>query len=774
MKYFFYLFYFLFTISVVAQNVQVDSQTYTPQQLIEDILIDSNCITNVIVTNVVGGNFGSTDQSYGYFDATGTTFPFQNGVVLSTGRLTNVEGPNTSLSDDDAANWNGDNDLEATLNESNTTNATIIEFEFTAIANSISFRYLFASEEYQQGNPNTCQFSDLFGFLIRKVTDQAYSNIALVPNTLTPVKVTTVHPDIPNACSAQNESYFGSWNDTTAPINFNGQTTVLTATTSVLSGETYHVKLVIADEQNFRYDSAVFLEAGSFQLNTDLGPHRLLSTNNPLCGNETLTLNAFQSGATSYKWFFNDIEQIGFITETFNVTQAGKYNVEVTLNNSCISYGEINIEYSQNPIVSNTNIIECDRNQDGLTTFNLFDAEQNITNGDASLTVQNFFLTPLEAQQNSNEILNPSAFQNTVPQQMVYARVENIFNCFSVAEITLDISNNTLNIPDFNLCDDDIIDGFSVFSIYDLIAHVQPLVPNGSSISFYLNEQDALNSSNTLTGNYTNATPNSDTLFVKIENNGNCYAINTITLNVIFTPLLLEDESQYYCLNTYPQTIQLNAGVLNDNPNNYTYQWFLNNQPISSTNDTININEVGTYTVIVTYQNGCTSTREIIVVQSNTATINDIIIQEASSNNSITINVTGEGDYQYALDTQIYNDNNVFTNVKAGFHTIYVLDKNGCGIVSQLVSVLGFPKYFTPNNDGFNDTWKPFGVNAQFNSDISIMVFDRYGKLLKNISPLEAGWNGTFNGYNLPNDDYWYRVVFPSGKEYRGHFALVR
>ena len=110
----------LSTAFVSAQNVVTDSQTYSAQQLIEDILIDSNCITNVQVTNVIGGNFGSTDKSYGYFDASGTTFPFQSGIVLSTGRLNNVNGPNTTLSDDNATNWLGDSDLETALNENNT------------------------------------------------------------------------------------------------------------------------------------------------------------------------------------------------------------------------------------------------------------------------------------------------------------------------------------------------------------------------------------------------------------------------------------------------------------------------------------------------------------------------------------------------------------------------------------------------------------------------------------------------------------------------------
>ena len=373
MKYLIYIFYILFSINLFAQNVQVNDQIFTTQQLIEDVLIDSNCITNVVVTNVIGGDFGGTDQSYGYFDATGTTFPFQSGIVLSTGRLSNVEGPNTTLSDDDAANWTGDNDLETVLNESNTYNATIIEFEFTSAANLVSFRYLFASEEYQQGNPNTCKFSDLFGFLIREASDQVYTNIALVPDTQIPVKVTTVHPDIPNGCSAQNESYFGSWNNAAAPINFNGQTKVLTATANVLSGHTYHVKLVIADEQNYRYDSAVFLEAGSFKLTTDLGPDRIIATNNPLCENETLELDVTQSGAISYTWFKNGLPIAGETNPIYTIVDTGIYSVEVVYSAICIAFGELIVEYSQNPIVNNTTLISCDIDQDGIAIYDLFE-----------------------------------------------------------------------------------------------------------------------------------------------------------------------------------------------------------------------------------------------------------------------------------------------------------------------------------------------------------------------------------------------------------------
>jgi len=767
------LLFFIILISnfTISQNIQVDSQTYTPQQLIEDILIDSDCITNVVVTNVIGGNFNNTDESYGFFDASGTTFPFSSGLILSTGRLENTEGPNTTLSDDDAPNWVGDNDLETILNEPNTLNATIIEFDFTTIADQVSFRYIFASEEYQENDPNTCQFSDLFGFLIRPVNDQQYTNIALVPNTQTPVKVTTVHPDIPNGCSAENEFYFESFNGVVSPINFNGQTKILTATAIVIPNETYHVKLVIADEQNFRYDSAVFLEAGSFQLSTDIGIDRLLTTNNPICGNETLELNAFQNGNNTYKWFKDGVELLGEISATYLVIDQGVYEVEVTFENNCVSFGEIIIEYSQNPIVFDTTLIECDLDLDGLTLYNLFNAEQIITNNDTSLIISNFFTNETDALQNVNEIIGPTTYQNIAPLQTVYARVENPFNCFSIAEIVLDISTTILTIPPFEICDDAIVDGFSTFDLTDLQSQIEPNVPANASIEFFQNPDDAFNEVNAINGNYINSIQNSEVLYVKITNNNQCYALSPVTLNVLFTPSILPDEELFYCLNFFPQTISLSAGIINDLPSNYTYLW-----STGETTANIEVNIPGLYNVTITYQNGCSSNRDITVLPSNIATIGSIDIVDATQNNTITVLVSGEGNYEYALDNNfgLYQDSNFFENVSAGFHTVFVRDKNNCGIVEEIVSVIGFPKFFTPNNDSFNDTWQVYGISNQFQPNSKILIFDRYGKLLKELNPTSIGWDGTFNGQKLPSSDYWFHVTLQDGRIFNSHFTLKR
>ena len=244
-KLFFALFLCSTTLSF-SQNISVDANLYTPQELVEDILINSGCIDNVMVNGVVGGNF-SNDESYGYFERNGSNFPFENGIAMSTGRLSNVPGPNNNLSDDDAPGWGPDQDLEQVLGISNTLNATVIEFDFKPNANTIQFRYIFASEEYQVGDANTCQYSDVFGFLIRPLGG-SYQNIAVVPGTNTPVKVTTVHPEIVDGndgCPAQNEQYFDSFNGSNHSINFNGQTKPMVAQANVTAGTVSYTHLTL-------------------------------------------------------------------------------------------------------------------------------------------------------------------------------------------------------------------------------------------------------------------------------------------------------------------------------------------------------------------------------------------------------------------------------------------------------------------------------------------------------------------------------------------------
>lgn len=231
-----------------------------------------------------------------------------------------------------------------------------------------------------------------------------------------------------------------------------------------------------------------------------------------------------------------------------------------------------------------------------------------------------------------------------------------------------------------------------------------------------------------------------------------------------------------------------------------TYQWFFNNNPINSaTNSFYEADVEGIYKVEVThiYENDlsdllddtyCTGYNSFKIIESNPAVIllSDIAIQDDSNINSITISSAnlGLGEYEYALMDSNgkvefnYQNEPFFNHVPAGIHTILINDKKNCGTTSIDVSVIGYPKFFTPNNDGHNDTWNVLGVSENFYQSSKVYIFDRFGKLITEINLNSNGWNGLFNGQVLPSTDYWFSVELVDLKGNvrlkKGHFSLIR
>ena len=243
------------------------------------------------------------------------------------------------------------------------------------------------------------------------------------------------------------------------------------------------------------------------------------------------------------------------------------------------------------------------------------------------------------------------------------------------------------------------------------------------------------------------------------------------------TPKIDLEENIIICL---PLTNALiDAGILDgSSPSDYQFQWYTNGVLMPGiTSPSITVNTPDIYSVDVTTIFGCTKTRVITVTGSEIATIQNIDVVDLADINSIMVNVIGSGLYEFAIDdvNGPYQTSNFFNNVPMGLHEIYVRDQNGCGDVGPItVPVLGIPHYFTPNADGYNDYWNVKGVSAQFNYLSRILIFDRFGKLLKQIGTTGSGWDGTFNGHSLPADDYWYTIEFEDGRNAKGHFALKR
>ncbi len=436
-----------------AQYITTD-ESRTPLQLIEDVLLNSGCasISNVSVS---GGNFTSGEKSWGYFNGVGTSFPFEEGVILSTGKIINARGPNDFISDDGGGmGWGGDNDLNQALNINNSLNATVLEFDFIPVGNHISFDYIFSSEEYH--GTATCTYSDGFAFLLKEIGSPTYQNLALIPNTNIPVKVTTVHPTIPGGCPAQNEQYFDAFNGLEHPTNFNGQTKVLTAKANVTPGQTYHIKLVIADEGNYRYDSAIFLKGSSFSTGIDLGADRTFANQNPICSNESITLNGATTGVLSYQWYFDGNPIPGETNSTltlnppYNSTQNGTYSVTLTFSPTCISTSEIDLDFAPELTIGQTSYTFCDTDavQDGITTVTLSDIVPTLFLNLPSNYQVNFYNSPTSTTPLSNSFLLTTPYQQTI-----YAKISNN-NCYNGIPVILNINtfNNTITDENVAIC----------------------------------------------------------------------------------------------------------------------------------------------------------------------------------------------------------------------------------------------------------------------------------------------------------------------------------
>lgn len=203
---------------------------------------------------------------------------------------------------------------------------------------------------------------------------------------------------------------------------------------------------------------------------------------------------------------------------------------------------------------------------------------------------------------------------------------------------------------------------------------------------------------------------------------------------------------------------------------------------ISGTWTPSSINNVssGTYDFTPNPNQCATPKKTINVTVSPSATlvnVNWTVTDAFVTNQILTVSASGTGNYLYQLDSGPFQENPVFENVAFGTHSITVKDLYGCSasITIKDVLVINYPKYFTPNGDGFNDTWNIFTLKDQLNS--RIYIFDRYGKLMKDLSTQSFGWDGMYNGQPVPADDYWFSVEYVEqdiSKKFKSHFSLKR
>jgi gliding motility-associated-like protein len=412
-----------------------------------------------------------------------------------------------------------------------------------------------------------------------------------------------------------------------------------------------------------------------------------------------------------------------------------------------------------------------------------------------------------EAQNGLNPLVSP--FSNTtVNKQTIFVRVFNsdtqCANGISNFEVLVNPEPTFETISNLSECDnnDDLDDTNGIIQTIDLEGKIAEILgasqdPDDYIVTFHLNASftDA-----PIVSPYTN-TNALETIFVRIQNKATSCINDDASFDIIVNPLpnFTVTTPQILCLND----LLLNITV--EHPSAiYTYEWKNANGTNISTNDAIDVTMGGTYTVTATTTNGtnCSRTETIVVNESNIATLENsfiTIIDESNNigsahNLSISINTfdndLGPGVYQYAIlntdnNARIpfagFQDTPLFENLEGGIYKIIVNDKNGCAPdATLLISVIQFPKFFTPNGDGKNDTWVIKGANKTFYPNSSIRVFNRFGKLVAQIPIDGDGWNGTYNGKKLSSDDYWYTITFipadltkPTINK-KGNFSLIR
>lgn len=546
----------------ISQAITVNTTTYTVPELVSTVLVNSPCLTVNNINWRTGTNFGSSN-GIGYFENTNPNFPMSSGVILSTGNVMNAMGPNTSMLNDGLNTWPGDTDLENILANAGismtSSNATVLEFNFTAMSPYFDFDFLFASEEY--GNFQ-CQFSDAFAFLLTNLNTGVTTNLAVVPGTTTPISVVTVRDFLYNsACPSVNAQYFGSFNGganaALSPTNFNGQTVVMNASSVLVPNTPYKIKLVIADRIDPQSDSAIFLSANTFNIGQNvLGDDLLTSNNTALCSGETYTINSGLSASQfSFVWKRNGVTIPGQNGPSLDITQTGDYQLIYTnIAFPCQTVSDtVRIQF--NSVFIAPDPIDLSRCDSGASSYqyNLGLNNPVVTAGINGSTTVTYHDSAANAANGTNPLpLNFTSAGN----QTIYVRVQkNNTSCFSVKSFQLLISpppvaHQPMDLIGCARITAPTLSGFNLGALNEQVLNGQSATNN--IVTYHANSTHATNGTNALSQVIYVSTAR--TIYVRVQNATDSACFSMTTINLIVAPLPLVDTKddvivcEYYIL----------------------------------------------------------------------------------------------------------------------------------------------------------------------------------------------------------------------------------
>ncbi len=522
--------------------------------------------------------------------------------------------------------------------------------------------------------------------------------------------------------------------------------------------------------------------------------------------NETLIRNG-ELGVTIsyYETQYNadlDIDPIPDPTQYTNIdTPEQEIYVRMTkVATGCYALVDFTIVVHPLPeVVAVTDFIQCELFTDGFDNFDLITKNEEVLNGqDPTQFVVSYHENLADAEAGINGIT--SSYTNLSNPQQIFVTITNMITGCSIStqsfyiEVQEAAQANPNMVPIiYETCDDNVeTDGDTTndSAQFDLTTRDAEVLdgqdPLNYIVTYFATQEEADLNVNPLPALYENSV-NPQVIYARVDNDtldttGNdtsiCYEVAALTLQVNPLPEFNLEENYTLCLNTNgteilePLVIDTGLSIAD-----YSFAWTFEGVLLSETSSSIMPTQGGNYEVYITnLVTGCENDDSTLVIESEPPSLSvELLTQAFADNHVLEAIAIGMGVYEYSLDGGPWQDEGTFTNVSSGDHEITARDKNGCGLTVTTTFIIDYPLYFTPNGDGNNETWNIEGIG----STAKIYIFDRYGKLLKQISPDGEGWNGTYNGNALPTGGYWFTVEYdePSSgirKEFRSHFTLKR
>jgi gliding motility-associated-like protein len=471
------------------------------------------------------------------------------------------------------------------------------------------------------------------------------------------------------------------------------------------------------------------------------------------------------------------------------------------MNSSCSFAGSLDLQVlaipqlSDNPASLSACAITSTSGIFDLTEINTSLIENN---ADANFDVS-YFLTESDALNATDPITDPNNFSSTTNPQTLWLRVGNANNCSSIASFELDVLTSTLIsetvIDEIVVCSESETELLATINLSIFNSTTAPNATANTVVKYYegwVNFDLGVAIENP--ESYIATAPNTTIIAHLFDTETLCSSPIEISFNVVVNPLpafSLPSTAQI-CIDAETNELinqSFSPPILDTNlPNtsNLNFQWSLNNQPLTQNTPSLTATSAGNYTVTVTDVNtGCNYSQSTLVEAVNPPLFSVAVLSPAFSNiPQVEVqNISGQGIFEFRLDDgfwQLLDEGETqlrFSNLADGTHTITGRDLFGCGSNTVAFTVLRYPPFFTPNGDGTNEFWNILSLSDQPNACVSI--FDRYGKLLYVGKPQQGGWDGTYQGQQMPTSDYWFKVAFTDPKTdapavFASHFSLKR